>query len=75
MILLDFLRENEVSLSKRGVSAMGRAIRDIYPNMGMWLKHDDETMVGRMIVIDLPEKDCLQILVLTARYAGLWAFA
>jgi hypothetical protein len=75
MILVDFLRDNEVSLSKKGKNAMAKAIRDIYPNMSMWFEHDDETLVGRMIVVDLPESDCLQILTLTARYAGLWAFA
>jgi hypothetical protein len=75
MILLEYLRENELNLSDKGISAMGKAIRNIYPNMDMWYPHDDDEMVRRIITLELPESDCLQILQLTAKYAGLWAFA
>lgn len=77
MILLDFLRENELTLSKRGVSAMGMAFKEVYPHTSMWISHDDDTeyFIGKILAIDLPEADCLKILQLNARYAGLWAFA
>jgi hypothetical protein len=75
MILLEYFRENEITLSKKGVSAMGKAIRNLYPNMDMWYPHEDDEMVRRIISFELPDEDCLKILQLTAKYAGLWAFA
>lgn len=75
MILLEYLRENELTLSKKGIEAMGKAIENIYPNMDMWHWHDSDEMVRRIITFDLPDEECLKILQLTAKYAGLWAFA
>lgn len=77
MILLEYLRENEVYLSKKGISAMAKAVSDLYPNLnGVFVEHDDaEYWVSKIMVLELPEADCLKILQLTAKYAGLWAFA
>ena len=77
MILLDFLRENELTLSKKGISAMVMAFKEFYPHTSMWIQHneDGEYFVRKFLAIDLPEADCLKILQLTARYAGRWAFA
>lgn len=73
MILLDLLRENELSLSKKGIHAMVKAIKEVYPHTDMWLTHDEdgEYFVRKIIAIELPDEDCLKILQLTARYAGL----
>lgn len=77
MILLEFLQENQLTLSKKGIQAMGKALKDVYPHMDMWITHDDdgEYLIGKILVIELPDEDCLKILQLTAKYAGLWAFA
>jgi len=73
MILLEYFRENEITLSKKGTSAMARAVKEIYPTLSLYF--EDDELVGRVLPIELPDTDCLKILQLTARYAGLWAFA
>lgn len=74
MRLIEILQENESKLSDKGRSAMARAIREVFPTL-----NDDQVpdykVVGRALVYDLSEEDCLKILQLTARYAGLWVFA
>jgi hypothetical protein len=77
MILLEYLRENELTLSQKGISAMTMAFKEVYPHTSMWIQHDEdgEYFVRKFLALDLPEEDCLKILQLTARYAGLWAFA
>lgn len=52
---------------------MIKAFQDVYPNL-QFISDDDRT-IARFMVYDLPDEDCLKILQLTARYAGLWAFA
>lgn len=76
MILLDFLRENELTLTTKGINAMGKAIKEVYPNTDMWIHgKESEYWVRSILALEIPEEDCLKILQLTARYAGLWAFA
>ena len=73
MKLIEYLQENRFKISDKGRSAMAKAIKEVFPTV------DDGTpdfkLVARVLVWELPEKDCLAILQLTARYAGLWAFA
>ena len=50
MILLDYLRENELTLSRKGYAAMAIAIKQIYPTMDMWYQNE-YMIVSRVIVI------------------------
>jgi hypothetical protein len=73
MILIEYLRENQVQLSKKGSAAMAKAIRDIFgiSNDGT----DDEDLVGIFLTNELKEEDCLKIIELTSKYAKLWLFS
>lgn len=74
MRLIEVLQENESKLSEKGRSAMARAVREVFPTLND-PQVPDTVVVGRALVYDIADEDCLKILELTARYAGLWAFA
>lgn len=73
MMLIEFLKENEIQLSGKGTNAMARAIRDVLDPVDDGV--DDETLVGRVLTYDFSEEECLRILQLTAKYAKLWLFS
>lgn len=73
MILIEFLRENDVQLSSKGTGAMAKAIRDVLSPIDDGI--EDEVLVGRVLTFDLPEEDCLRIVELTGKYAKLWLFS
>jgi hypothetical protein len=72
MRLIDLFRENEITFTARGKEAMIKAVKEIYPHLASVAS---DSMLGKVIVYDLSNEDCLKILQMTARYAGLWAFA
>jgi hypothetical protein len=73
MILIEYLRENEIQLSSKGSSAMAKAIRDVFEIVDDGI--DDDKLVGRVLTYDLTQEECLRIMELTAKYAKLWLFS
>jgi hypothetical protein len=68
MRLIDLFRENEITLTPKGNEAMIKVVKEIYPHLASVAS---DSMLGKVIVYDLPNEDCLKILQMTARYAGL----
>lgn len=73
MILIEFLKENDVQLSSKGTGAMAKAIRDVFEMVDDGI--EDEVLVGRVLTMNLEEDDCLRIVELTGKYAKLWLFS
>lgn len=73
MILIEFLRENEIKLTEKGIAIIAKVLRDMYPTLDTELP--DSKIVYRALVWDMPEEQCLKILQYSAKYASLWAFA
>ena len=73
MILIEYLRDNDVQLSSKGMGAMAKAIRDVFDPVDDGI--DDESLVGRVLTYDLEEAECLKIIELTTKYAKLWIFS
>jgi hypothetical protein len=72
MRLIDLFRENEITLTAKGNEAMIKVVKEIYPHLASVAS---DSILGKVMVYDLHNEDCLKILQMTARYAGLWAFA
>ncbi|HEY5267776.1 MAG TPA: hypothetical protein VII94_01425 [Candidatus Saccharimonadales bacterium] len=74
MILIEAFREEGLALSEKGVGAMAKALREIFPSLATkdW---EDNKIVGHFLVLDLRDNDCLQLLQLASKYAKLWIFS
>lgn len=68
MIIKDFLKENNFTLSPKGIEYLHLAIREMYPN----LPKDKEYYI--YLAYDLNEEECIKILLLTIRYLKVSAF-
>lgn len=73
MILREYLNENEVYLSKKGILAMSKAIKDVFASIDDGVP--DEALVRYVLGWELKEEDYLKIMQLTSKYAKLWIFS
>ncbi len=74
MILIEAFREEGLILSDKGIGAMAKALKEIFPALDT-IDWDDNRLVGHFLLLDLKDDDCLKLLQLASKYAKLWLFS
>ena len=74
MMPYKILKDNDIELSEKGREAFIKAARDVFPNILIQEAHDNEVFEFFMYG-EITEKQCMELLGRTIRYAKVWEFS
>lgn len=76
MILAQVVFNNKIKMATKEKIAFGKAVKQYYPNItNLYVNHADDYFWTKFSQLDLPEKDCVELLQLTSKYLKLWIYS